>query len=75
MTIYRGYLGLSYVASDWIVIVFGSYGIIDRPSGHLSMWDRSSIWVHVQTLPLNILFFSIITGILQENMREDASLE
>ena len=34
----RSSLGDSFVLADWIVGVFGSSGLIDRPHGCLYMW-------------------------------------
>ena len=50
-----GSLGTLCVAVDWRVRVFMSYGIVDRPSDHMFIQTRASVWVHGQTIELQSL--------------------
>ena len=65
MGLWRRSLGASFIPEDWRVRVFGPYVIVYRLS---NCTGYSSIWVHVRTLLLHPLFFSIITGLPQENL-------
>ena len=48
-------------------VVQATLFLVDCPE-HLSVWTTASIWVHRNTPILHTIFFSIINGLLQENL-------